>query len=118
MQEIGRENFPAFFMIMKKFIESAGFGDILEKVEAGERLSCDDGIRLYNSNDILVHMIHLVDMAHVDYMVFLPIQVDIYMDLLLVIIVFDDQIYLHNILYMDLEDNKLGHKLLLLGIDH
>jgi len=40
-------------MTMKKFIESAGFGDILEKVEAGERLSCDDGIRLYNSNDIL-----------------------------------------------------------------
>ncbi|HIP82803.1 MAG TPA: aminofutalosine synthase MqnE, partial [Desulfocapsa sulfexigens] len=40
-------------MIMKNFIEKAGFGDILEKVEAGERLSCDDGIRLYNSNDIL-----------------------------------------------------------------
>jgi len=38
---------------MKNFIEKAGFGDILEKVEAGERLSCDDGIRLYNSNDIL-----------------------------------------------------------------
>jgi len=40
-------------MTMKNFIEKAGFGDILEKVEAGERLSCDDGIRLYNSNDIL-----------------------------------------------------------------
>ncbi|MCK5071281.1 MAG: radical SAM protein, partial [Desulfocapsa sp.] len=40
-------------MTMKKFIESAGLGDILEKVEAGERLSCDDGVRLYNSSDIL-----------------------------------------------------------------
>lgn len=40
-------------MTMKNFIEKAGFGDILEKVEAGERLSCDDGLRLYNSNDIL-----------------------------------------------------------------
>lgn len=40
-------------MTMKKFIESAGFGDILEKVEAGERLSCDDGVRLYNSHNIL-----------------------------------------------------------------
>lgn len=44
---------PAFFMIMKNFIRNAGFGDILEKVEVGERLSCDDGIRLYNSTDIL-----------------------------------------------------------------
>lgn len=42
-----------FFVIMRNFIEKAGFGDILEKVEAGERLSCDDGVRLYNSNDIL-----------------------------------------------------------------
>ncbi len=40
-------------MTMENFIKNAGFGDILEKVEAGERLSCDDGIRLYNSNDIL-----------------------------------------------------------------
>ncbi len=53
MLDIGWDNFPAFFMTMKKFIESTGFGDILEKVEAGERLSCDDGVRLYNSNDIL-----------------------------------------------------------------
>ncbi len=51
-----------FFMIMKKLIEKAGFGDILEKVEAGERLSCNDGIRLFNSNDILVlgYMANLV----------------------------------------------------------
>ena len=49
-------------MIMKNFIESAGLGDILEKVEAGERLSCDDGVRLYNSNDILAlgYMANLV----------------------------------------------------------
>ncbi len=49
-------------MIMKKFIESAGLGDILEKVTAGERLSCDDGLRLYNSNDILAigYMANLV----------------------------------------------------------
>ena len=40
-------------MTMKKFIEKAGFGDILEKVEAGERLSCNDGIMLFKSNDIL-----------------------------------------------------------------
>ena len=49
-------------MIMKNFIESAGLGDIFEKVEAGERLSCDDGLRLYNSNDILAigYMANLV----------------------------------------------------------
>lgn len=40
-------------MIMKQFIEKAGFADILEKVKADERLSCDDGVRLFNSKDIL-----------------------------------------------------------------
>ena len=40
-------------MVMKKFIESAGLGDIYDKVAAGERLSCDDGVRLYNSDNIL-----------------------------------------------------------------
>lgn len=40
-------------MTMKNFIEQAGLGDILEKVEAQERLSIEDGVRLYNSNDIL-----------------------------------------------------------------
>ena len=40
-------------MIMKNFIEQAGLGDILVKVEAQERLSVEDGVRLYNSNDIL-----------------------------------------------------------------
>jgi len=37
----------------KGFIRQAGLGDILEKVEAGSRLSADDGVRLYRSNDIL-----------------------------------------------------------------
>lgn len=40
-------------MTMKNFVEQAGLGDILEKVEAGERLSVEDGVRLYNSNDLL-----------------------------------------------------------------
>ena len=38
---------------MKKYIEQAGFGPILEKIEAGERLGHDDGLRLYRSHDIL-----------------------------------------------------------------
>ena len=38
---------------MKNYIEQAGFGPILEKVEAGERLGHDDGLRLYRSHDIL-----------------------------------------------------------------
>lgn len=38
---------------MKNYIEQTGFGDIYEKVEAGERLSLADGLTLYNSNDIL-----------------------------------------------------------------
>lgn len=38
---------------MKKSIEAAGLGDLLEKVSAGERLSFDDGLRLYRCPDIL-----------------------------------------------------------------
>lgn len=38
---------------MKNYIEQAGFGEIYEKVEAGQRLSLSDGLTLYNSNDIL-----------------------------------------------------------------
>ena len=38
---------------MEKYIHSAGFGRILEKVKAEERLSYDEGRQLYNSNDIL-----------------------------------------------------------------
>ncbi|WP_136806151.1 aminofutalosine synthase MqnE [Desulfosediminicola flagellatus] len=38
---------------MRKYIEQAGLGNILDKVEAGERLSVEDGIQLYNSPDIL-----------------------------------------------------------------
>lgn len=38
---------------MRKYIEQAGLGTILDKVEACERLSADDGLTLYNSPDIL-----------------------------------------------------------------
>jgi aminodeoxyfutalosine synthase len=44
---------PAFYFIVEKYIHSAGFGRILEKVKAEERLSYDEGRQLYNSNDIL-----------------------------------------------------------------
>ncbi len=47
---------------MKNFVERAGLGDILEKIEAGERLSCSDGVRLYGSDNILAlgYMANLV----------------------------------------------------------
>lgn len=38
---------------MEKFIQQAGFASILEKIEAGERLSFEDGLSLYNSDEIL-----------------------------------------------------------------
>jgi aminodeoxyfutalosine synthase len=38
---------------MDTFIEQAGFGDILEKVRAGERLSLEDGQRLFASKNLL-----------------------------------------------------------------
>ncbi len=38
---------------MENYINSAGFGRILEKVKAEERLSFDEGRQLYKSNDIL-----------------------------------------------------------------
>ena len=43
-------------------IQKAGFGDILARVEAGERLSTDDAVRLYESTDILAigYMANLV----------------------------------------------------------
>jgi len=44
---------PGFFIAVKNYIEQAGFGSILEKVEAGHRLSLDDGLQLYHSHDIL-----------------------------------------------------------------
>jgi aminodeoxyfutalosine synthase len=44
---------PAFLFIVKKYIVQAGLGDILEKVEAGQRLSIDDGLRLFNNKNIL-----------------------------------------------------------------
>ncbi len=38
---------------MKNYIEAAGLGDIHRKVAAGQRLSFDDGLKLYRSPDIL-----------------------------------------------------------------
>jgi len=38
---------------MEKFIEQVGFESILAKVNTGERLSYEDGLTLYNSNEIL-----------------------------------------------------------------
>ncbi|MEK6201182.1 MAG: aminofutalosine synthase MqnE [Desulfobulbaceae bacterium] len=47
---------------MKSFVQQAGLGDILEKVEAGERLNLQDGLALYNSKEILAlgYMANLV----------------------------------------------------------
>ena len=39
---------------MDSFIQQAGFGAILDKVRASERLNLDDGKKLYESNNILV----------------------------------------------------------------
>jgi len=39
---------------MDSFVQQAGFGAILDKVRAGERLNLDDGKKLYESNNILV----------------------------------------------------------------
>lgn len=38
---------------METLITRAGLGEILEKVKTGQRLTAEDGIRLYNSPDIL-----------------------------------------------------------------
>ncbi|MEN8141868.1 MAG: aminofutalosine synthase MqnE [Thermodesulfobacteriota bacterium] len=38
---------------MESYIKRAGLGDILEKIQAEERLSREDGIRLYESPDLL-----------------------------------------------------------------
>ena len=38
---------------MEQMINQAGLGDILAKVKDGERLSMDDGARLYRSPDFL-----------------------------------------------------------------
>ncbi len=44
---------PAFYFIVENYIQKAGFGRILDKVKAEERLSVADGRALFNSNDIL-----------------------------------------------------------------
>lgn len=53
---------PAFFMVMEKMIEEAGLVDIHQKVMNHERLSITDGLKLYQSNDILAlgHLANLV----------------------------------------------------------
>src|SRR5437763_3163716 len=38
--------------IMERTVERAGLGDVAEKVAAGERLSFDDGVRLYECPDL------------------------------------------------------------------
>src|SRR5688572_28657569 len=38
---------------MHSRLAAAGLSDIAEKVEAGERLSFDDGVRVFESNDLL-----------------------------------------------------------------
>lgn len=38
---------------MEEMINSAGFGDILVKIKAAERLSAGDAVRLYESNELL-----------------------------------------------------------------
>lgn len=47
---------------MKSFVQQAGLGEILEKVEAGERLNLQDGLALYNTKEILAlgYMANLV----------------------------------------------------------
>ena len=38
---------------MDSLIHKAGLGDILEKIQAGERISVEDGLRLFQSTDLL-----------------------------------------------------------------
>ncbi|HEX6852183.1 MAG TPA: aminofutalosine synthase MqnE [Candidatus Polarisedimenticolaceae bacterium] len=38
---------------VEKLVEAAGFSDILAKVAAGERLSFDDGVRMFRSRELL-----------------------------------------------------------------
>jgi aminodeoxyfutalosine synthase len=42
-----------YCMIIESFIKQAGLGTIQEKVEAGERLTAEDGLQLYRCDDIL-----------------------------------------------------------------
>ena len=42
-----------YFMTLQAFVQQAGLGNILEKVEAGVRLTAEDGLQLYQCNDIL-----------------------------------------------------------------
>ena len=48
------------FIKMEKFLRLSSIYDILQKVEHGERLSFEDGVRLFKSNDIL-HIGHIAN---------------------------------------------------------
>lgn len=50
---MSRVNNPAFLLTVEKIINARGLGTILEKVKAEERLSLEDGKRLYECDDIL-----------------------------------------------------------------
>lgn len=50
---LSRANNPAFLFTVEKIIFERGLGKILEKVKAEERLSLDDGKKLYECDDIL-----------------------------------------------------------------
>ena len=50
---MSRVNNPAFLFTVEKIITERGLGKILEKVKAEERLSLDDGKKLYECHDIL-----------------------------------------------------------------
>lgn len=38
--------------MMEQYVESVGLGEILEKVQAGERLSFEDGVQLFDSSEV------------------------------------------------------------------
>ncbi len=42
---------PPTHPALDRYVEHVGFGDIWERVQAGERLSYEDGVRLYESNE-------------------------------------------------------------------
>jgi len=44
---------PAFFIAVKDYLKQAGFSNIYQKIADHERLSFEDGLMLYRSNDIL-----------------------------------------------------------------
>ena len=43
---------PGISRHQERYLENAGFADLWEKVQAGQRLSYEDGVRLYESNEV------------------------------------------------------------------